>query len=119
MNDSPKSDAEKAEMAKVPYSFAAGSLMYAMICTRPDIAYAVGVVSRYMYNPGKKHWDAVKSIMRYLNGTRDVRICFGSKEPGVEGYTDADYVGDMDKRRSTSGYVFIFIGGAVSWRSRL
>ena len=93
--------------------------MYAMICTRPDIAYAVGVVSNYMSNPSKKHWEAVKSIMRYLNGTRKVCICFGSKELCVEGYIDADYVGDMDKRRSTSGYVFMFASGAVSWRSRL
>ena len=82
---------EKAEMAKMSYSSVVGSLMYAMICTRPDIAYAVGVVSRYMSNRGKKHWEAVKSIMHYLNGTRDVCICFGSKEPGVEGYTDVDY----------------------------
>ena len=72
-----------------------------------------------MSNPGKKHWEAVKSVMRYLNGTREVCICFGSKEPGVEGYTDADYAGDMDKRRSTSGYVFMFTGGVVSWQSRL
>ena len=60
LNDCPKSDAEKAEMAKVPYSSAVGSIMYAMICTRPDIAYAVGMVSKYMSNPGKKHWEAVK-----------------------------------------------------------
>ena len=119
LNDCPKSNADKAEMAKVPYSSAVGSIMYAMICTRPDIAFAVGVVSRYMSNLGKKHWEAVKGIMRYLNGTRDVCICFGSKGTCVEGYTDADYAGDMDKRRSTSGYVFMFTGGAVSWRSRL
>ena len=67
LNDSPKSDVEKVKMAKVPYSSAVGSLMYAMICTRPYIAYAVGVVSRYMSNLGKKHWEAVTSIMRYLN----------------------------------------------------
>ena len=58
----------------------------------------------------------MKGIMRYLNGTRDVCICFGSKGTCVEGYTDADYAGDMDKRRSTSGYVFMFTGGAVSWQ---
>ena len=63
LGDCPKSDAKKAKMAKVPYSFAVGSPMYAMICTRLDIAYAVGVVSRYMSNPGKKHWEAVKGIM--------------------------------------------------------
>ena len=119
LNDCPKSNAEKAEMAKVPYLSLVGSLMYAMICTRPDIAYAVGVVSRYMSNPGKKHWEAVKGIMRYLKGTKGMRICFGSKEACVDGYTDADYAGDMDKRRSTSGYVFMFIGGAMSWQSRL
>ena len=106
-------------MAKVPYSSAVGSLMYAMICTRPDIAYAVGVVSRYMSNPGKKHWEAVKGIMRYLKGTKGMRICFGSKEACVDGYRDADYAGDMDKRKSTSGYVFMFNGGAVSWQSCL
>ena len=115
----PKSDAKKVEMAKVPYSSAVGSLMYAMICMRPDIAYAMGVVSRYMSNPGKKHWEAMKGIMHYLNGTKGMRICFGSKEAYVDGYTDADYVGDIKKRRSTSTYVFMFIGGAVSWQSRL
>ena len=57
--------------------------------------------------------------MRYLNGTKELCICFGKNEACVLGYTDADYAGDMDKRRSTSGYVFIFTGGAVSWRSRL
>ena len=107
-------------MAKVPYSSAVvGSLMYVMICTRPDIAYAVGVVSRYMSNPGKKHWEVVKGIIWYLNGTRKVCICFGSKGACVEGYTDADYARDMDKRRSTLGYVFMFTSGVVSWQSRL
>ena len=67
--DSPKSDFEKAEMAKVPYSSVVGSLMWAMIATRPDIAFAVGVVNQYMANPGKKHWLAVKNIFRYLKGT--------------------------------------------------
>ena len=77
LNDCPKSDVEKVEMAKVPYSSAVGSLMYAMICTRPDIAYAVG--------PGKKHWEAVKGVMRYLNGTKELHICFGKKEACVLG----------------------------------
>ena len=93
--------------------------MYAMICTRPDIAYAVGVVSKYMSNPGKKHWEAVKGVMRYLNGTKELCIFFGKIEACVLGYTDVDYAGDVNKRRSTSGYVFIFIGDAISWRSRL
>ena len=77
------------------------------------------MVCRYISNPGKKHWEVVKGVMRYLNGTKELCICFGKKEACVLGYTDADYVGDMDKRRSTSSYVFIFIGGAVSWQSCL
>ena len=119
LNDCPKIDVEKAKMEKVSYSSTIGSLMYAMISTRLAIAFELAVVSRYMSNPGKKHWEAVKGIMRYLIGTRKLCICFGRNEACVVGYTDADYGGDMDKRRSTSGYVFMFIGGAVSWRSQL
>jgi hypothetical protein len=117
--DCPVSEEEKAEMEKIPYASAVGSLMYAMIATRPDIAFAVGVVSRYMSNPGKKHWQAVKGVLRYLKATRNMRICYGSQELSVKGYTDSDYAGDLDNRRSTSGYVFTMAGGAVSWRSRL
>ena len=69
---SPKSKAEKADMMKVPYASVVGSLMYAMVCTRPDIGYAVGVVSRFMSNPGKEHWNAVKWILRYLKGTSNM-----------------------------------------------
>ena len=115
--DSPTSDDEKAEMAKVPYASAVGSLIYAMVATRPDIAFAVGVVSRYMANPRKKHWEAVKGIMRYLKGTKDFCICFGKQKASVIGFTDADYDGHVDYRKSTSGYVFTFTGGAVSWIS--
>jgi hypothetical protein len=64
-DQSPKIEEEKDFMAKVPHASAIGSLMYAMVCTRPDIAHAVGVVSRFMSNPGKQHWEAVKWILRY------------------------------------------------------
>jgi hypothetical protein len=70
-DQSPKTEEEKDFMAKVPYASAIGSLMYAMVCTRPDIAHAVGAVSRFMTNPGKQHWEAVKWILRYLRGTTD------------------------------------------------
>ena len=93
--------------------------MYAMIATRPDIAFVVGVVSRYMSNPCKKHWEAVKGVMKYLNGTKNMCICFGKKEACVVGYTDSDYAGDLNNKRSTFGYVFTFIGSAISWRSCL
>ncbi|KAM2456035.1 hypothetical protein PS1_015961 [Malus domestica] len=110
---------EKEKMAVVPYSSAVGSIMYAMVCTQPDIAYAVGVVSMFLSNPGKNHWEAVKWILRYLNGTSKMCLCFGSSKPILEGFTDADIGGDLDGRKSTSGYLFTFAGGAVSWQSKL
>ncbi|GJR03668.1 retrovirus-related pol polyprotein from transposon TNT 1-94 [Tanacetum coccineum] len=100
---SPKNDAERAYMEKVPYANVVGSLMYAMICTRPDISHVVGMVSRYMHNPGKGHWQAVKWILRYIHNTVDVGLVFehGSSQ-WVKGYCDSDYAGDLDKRRSTT-----------------
>ncbi|RVW17810.1 Retrovirus-related Pol polyprotein from transposon TNT 1-94 [Vitis vinifera] len=73
---SPKTEEERDHMSKVPYASAIGSLMYAMVCTRPDIAHAVGVVSRFMSRPGKQHWEAVKWILRYLKGSLDTCLCF-------------------------------------------
>ncbi|GKA84396.1 hypothetical protein Tco_0805991 [Tanacetum coccineum] len=70
--------------------------MFAMICTRPDIAHAVGVVSRYMAEPGKEHWEAMKRILRYIKGTSNVALCFGESDLIVMGYVDSDYVGDLD-----------------------
>ena len=117
--DSLTSDVEKDEMTKVPYASCVGSLMYAMIATRLDIAFAVGVVRRFMSDPGKKHWEAVKGILRYLSGTKDMCICFGKSNSGVLGYTDSNYAGNSDNRRSTTGYIFILYGSAISWMSRL
>ena len=97
-------------MKKKPYSSVVGSLMYAMICTRPDIAYAVGVVSRFLANPGNEHWVAVKWILRYLRGTSKRCLCFGKGKPVLEGYTDADLADDIDSRKSTSGYLTTFAG---------
>ena len=107
-------------MSKVPYDSAVGSLMYLMVCTRPDIAHAVGLVSRYMANPGKIHWDAVKWILRYLQGTSTVGLLFDAHSEDAQvllGYVDSDYGGDLDERKSTSGYTFTLAGGCVSWRS--
>ncbi|KAH9680375.1 Integrase catalytic domain-containing protein [Citrus sinensis] len=80
---SPTSDAEEVQMADIPYSQVVGSLMYAMVCTRADIAYAVNVVSRFMSNPGKLHWDAVKWVMRYLKGTLDHGLMYGKSKHEV------------------------------------
>jgi hypothetical protein len=117
--DCPTSDEDKEFMSKVPYQSAVGSLMYAMVATRPDIAFAVGAVSRFMSNPGKKHWDAVKLILRYLSGTKDKCLCLGKGDAYIIGYTDSDYAGCADSRKSTSGYIFQIMGGVIAWRSRL
>eukprot|EP00253_Pinus_taeda_P028555 PITA_28555 len=87
----PKTQEEEEDMSRVPYASAVGSLMYAMVCTRPDIAHAVGVLSRFMSKPGKEHWTTVKRVFR---------------------------LGSRYQRRSTSGYVFNLFGGAVSWMSK-
>ncbi|CAH9088439.1 unnamed protein product [Cuscuta epithymum] len=115
----PTTEKEKASMSNIPYSSVVGSLMYAMVCTRPDIAHSVGLVSRYLSNPGKVHWDAVKWIFRYLRGTSKLCLCYGGGKLVLEGYTDADMAGDLDSRKSTSGYVFTLSGGAISWQSKL
>lgn len=107
-------------MESVPYSNAVGSLMYAMIGSRPDIAYAVGLVSRFMSSPGTEHWKAVKWLMRYVNGTTNMKLTFKKQEKfEVKGYCDSDYASDLDRRRSITGYVFQIGGNTVSWRSRL
>ena len=89
--------------------------MYAMVCTWLDIAHAIGVVSRFTVNRGKDHWEAVKWIFRYLKGSSKLCSTFGDSKPILEGYVDANWVGDLDGRKSTSGYLFTFAGGAVSW----
>jgi hypothetical protein len=116
---SPSSEDETFDMKRVPYASAVGSLMYAMVCTRPDIAHAVGTVSRFLSNPGREHWNAVKWVLRYLRGTTCMRLCFGGDKPTLEGYSDSDMAGDIDSRKSTSGYMIKFAGGAVAWQSRL
>ena len=75
-DQSPQTEEEREFMAKIPYASAIGSLMYAMVCTRPDIGHAVGVLSRFMANPGKAHWEAVKWILRYLRGTKEKCLYF-------------------------------------------
>ncbi|KAH9751443.1 hypothetical protein KPL71_014298 [Citrus sinensis] len=94
----PRSQEERDYMARVPYASVVGSLMYSMVCTRPDISQAVSMVSKYMHNPGKNHWLMVKWILQYLYGTVDVGLLF-KKDCGQQcvEYCDCDFVGDLDK----------------------
>ena len=114
----PSSDEEKDYMSRVPYANAVGCLMYAMVCTRPDISHAIGVVSKYMANPRKEHWNAVKWVLRYLRGTSDCCITFNRTSDSICSFIDSDFAGDLEKRRSTSGYVFTLARGAISWMSK-
>jgi len=92
--------------------------MYAMTCTRPDVAFALSMVSRYQANPGKAHWTAVKNILKYLRRTKDwVLTLGGSDDLRVVGYSDASFQTDRDNFRSQSGWVFTLNGGAISWKS--
>nr|GEU34309.1 retrovirus-related Pol polyprotein from transposon TNT 1-94 [Tanacetum cinerariifolium] len=97
-----------------------GSLMFVMICTRPDIiAHAVGVVSRYMAELGREHWEAIKRILRCIKGTSDVALCFGDSYLIVKGFVDSDYAGDLDGSKSTTRYVFTLSSRTLSWVSKL
>ena len=111
---------EPMDQSVYQYKQMIGSLMYLAVCTRPDIAQSVGVLARYSHNPTEDHLRGVLHVLEYLSGTLDYGICFGGGENLVlDGYTDADFAGDVDTRRSTTGYVFLLNGGAVSWASKV
>ena len=104
-------------MKTVSYASTVGSLMYVMLCTRPNICYLVGIVSRYQSNLGREHWTAMKHILKYLKRTRDYMLVYHDNELAPIGYTDSEFQSDVDLRQSTSGYVFTLGGATVSWRS--
>jgi hypothetical protein len=100
------------------YQKMVGSLIY-LTLTRSDIPYSVGVVSRYMRNPKKSHLDAVKHILRYVKGIINFGILYKKiKDCQLVGYCDADYTGDYDTRRSSTGYYFSLGSGIISWCSK-
>uniref|UniRef100_A0AAV1TGV6 Integrase catalytic domain-containing protein n=1 Tax=Peronospora matthiolae TaxID=2874970 RepID=A0AAV1TGV6_9STRA len=112
----PSNSASKVD---VPFREAVGALMHLTTATRPDIAYAVSFVSRFMEKPQEEHWVAIKRIFRYLQGTKMHGICYKpSAKIDFRGYSDADWAGDLADRKSTSGYVFMLLGAPVSWGSK-
>ncbi|KAL1569025.1 secreted RxLR effector protein 161-like protein [Salvia divinorum] len=105
-------------MKKIPYASAIGSLMYAQVCTRPDLAFIVNMLGMYLSNPRMDHWKAAKRVMRYLQRTKDYMLTYRKSDHlEIIGYSDSGFAGCQDSRRSTSGYVFLLAGGAISWRS--
>jgi len=119
---SPSTAEQRLEMLNVPYRQAVGTIMYIAVSTRPDIAKAVSNVSRFLSNPGPMHWKAVKRILEYLKTTKTHRFILGgftAESLLINAFSDADWAGDLDTRRSTSGYV-IFLGTTcISWKSKL
>ena len=101
------------------YQSVIGSLMYLSVSTRPDISFAVGNLARQSSHPTSTHWKALKRVLRYLKGTVNYGIKYTkSDQKECMGYSDADWAGDVNDRKSTSGYLFMMNGGAVTWKSK-
>ena len=115
----PTNALQREQMKNKPYAQLIGSLMYAQVCTRPDLSYAVGILSRFQSNPGIEHWTAGKKILRYLQGTKSHHLVYRKvKELEVVGYTDSDFASNYpSSNKSTTGYVFTMAGGAIAWRT--
>ncbi|CAM8907759.1 unnamed protein product [Rhodiola kirilowii] len=107
-------------MDKIPYDVAVGSIMYAMLCTRPDLGFAISVLSRYMANPGPKHWQAMKYLLRYFSGTKNLGLIYGehASKTNLTGYVDSDYASNKDTRKSTTSFFFTWAGNCITWKSQ-
>lgn len=106
-------------MSHVPYSSVVRNIMYAIVYTHPEIAHTVSVVSRYMANPGKEHWQAVKQILRYLRGTTNNCLKFGRSKKNVVSFVNSNNAGELDRRRSITDNVFSFGNCAIIWKATL
>ena len=117
----PSTEDEKLKMADVPYLEALGLVLYVATSTRPDISYAVSELAKFASNPGKPHWEGLKQVIRYLNGTSEYGICYGTNaNSSIEplGYVDASNARCPDTRRSRYGGCFKVNGGLVQWQSK-
>ncbi|KAL5576981.1 hypothetical protein UlMin_018680 [Ulmus minor] len=113
-----QNDEERRHMKMVSYSSVVGSLMYAQVCTHQDISFAVAVLGRYLSDPGTSHWQAVKKVLRYLQGTKDHMLTYRrTNNLDIVGFCDANFGGCVDDKKSTTGYIFMMAGGAISWKS--
>lgn len=112
-----KGQASTAERER--YQGMIGSIIFSMVERRPGVAFATSVASRFAKNPGHQHMEAMKTILRYLKGSRDRGITYGGQDQLLmEGYSDSDWAGDKESRRSKSGFIFMLNGGPVSWCSK-
>ena len=114
----PQNDIERYQMKTVPYSLVMGSLIYAQVCTRLDIAFVVGVLGRYLSDPSQSHWKIATKFLRYFQGTKDIMLkyqCTDTLE--VIGFNDFNYASCVGDKKSTSSYIFMMAEGVVSWKS--
>lgn len=136
IKDGPTTDEEAREMQKIPYRELTGALIWISVISRPDIAFAASHLAQFNANPGHVHWTAAKRVLRYLAGTKDLRLTLGLNEHEIKspsgkeilsspasvqtlvGYSDSDWGRDIDDRRSVSGYIFRIGGSTVSWNSK-
>jgi hypothetical protein len=122
--DSPQDEAEAKYMKAKDYRGVVGSLLYLQMCTRPDIAFAVKDLSRFLDCPGLKHWQAAQHLLEYVKNTHHYGLRYTRPTGEIQlegllhGYSDADWAGQVEDRRSTSGYVFKLAGGPISWQSK-
>ncbi|KAL0416507.1 UNVERIFIED_CONTAM: hypothetical protein Slati_3482600 [Sesamum latifolium] len=111
---SPKTDEELKRMSNIPYASAVGSIQYVVDCTRPDVDYALSIMSRYQACAGVAHWGAVKSILKYLKRTKDMFLIYDGGELILEVYSDASFQSDDDNAKSQLGFVYKLNGGVVA-----
>jgi hypothetical protein len=112
---SPKNQYEIDQMKSISYASAVRSLMYAQVCTHPDLAFVTGMLDRYQKNSGVSHWNEIKKDLRYIQGIKGFMLMYERSDSlEIVGYSDSDFVGCLDTNRSTSGYVFKLAGGAIS-----
>ena len=117
----PQTDEEKTAMSRKPYRSILGQVLYIAITTRPDIATAASTCGKFAQNPGKAHWNALLRILSYLQGTQHLDLQLGSarKDIILTAYSDADWAGDLDNRKSRSGYVILCNNSVFIWSSKL
>ncbi|CAM8935455.1 unnamed protein product [Rhodiola kirilowii] len=120
-DDCPKTKIEQECMAEIPYDVVVGSVMYCMLCTRPDLAFGISLLSRFVSNPGDPHWQAIKYFLRYLCGTKFLSLVFSGYglKSDLFGYCDSDYASNRDNRKSTSGMFSTWCGNCISWKAQL
>ena len=116
-NQCPQTPEQATEMRHMPYREAVGSLHYLAVATCPDILFQIGILSRFVDNPGWVHWEGVKHVFLYLAGTRDCALVYGMKVKGLKGFTDVDGA-IQEHRHAITGYTFLINRGAVSWSSK-